>query len=60
MQIFLYLDEIHAYKNANEYFVYKQAIKAYVNKFLIGITTAGSNMNSFCYQRLNILPKSFK
>lgn len=46
------LDEIHAYKNANEYFVYKQAQKAYVNKLLIGITTAGSNMNSFCYQRL--------
>lgn len=46
------LDEIHAYKNANEYFVYKQAMKAYTNKLLIGITTAGNNMNSFCYQRL--------
>jgi phage terminase large subunit-like protein len=49
---FFILDEIHAYKNANEYFVYKQAQKSYVNKLLIGITTAGSNMNSFCYQRL--------
>lgn len=46
------LDEIHAYKSPNDYFVYKQAMKAYVNKLLIGITTAGSNMNSFCYQRL--------
>ena len=46
------LDEIHGYKNANEYFVYKQAMKAYINKLLIGITTAGNNMNSFCYQRL--------
>ena len=46
------LDEMHAYKNANEYYVYKQAMKAYVNKLLIGITTAGSDMNSFCYQRL--------
>lgn len=46
------LDEIHAYKNANEYYVYKQAMKAYINKLLIGITTAGINMNSFCYQRL--------
>lgn len=46
------LDEIHGYKNANEYYVYKQAMKAYVNKLLIGITTAGTNMNSFCYQRL--------
>ena len=51
------LDEIHAYKNANEYFVYKQAMKAYVNKLLIGITTAGSNMNSFCYQRLTYCQK---
>lgn len=46
------LDEIHAYKNANEYYVYKQAMKAYVNKLLIGITTAGSSINTFCYQRL--------
>lgn len=46
------LDEIHAYRSANEYFVYKQAMKAYVNKLLIGITTAGENMSSFCYQRL--------
>jgi len=51
------LDEIHAYKNANEYFVYKQAMKAYVNKLLIGITTAGNNMNSFCYQRLQYCQK---
>lgn len=46
------LDEIHAYKSANEYYVYKQAMKAYVNKLLIGITTAGSSVNSFCYQQL--------
>lgn len=46
------LDEMHAYKSANEYFVYKQAMKAYINKLLIGITTAGENMSSFCYQRL--------
>jgi phage terminase large subunit-like protein len=51
------LDEIHGYKNANEYFVYKQAMKAYLNKLLIGITTAGSNMNSFCYQRLQYCQK---
>lgn len=46
------LDELHGYKTANEYYVYKQAMKAYVNKLLIGITTAGANTNSFCYQRL--------
>jgi phage terminase large subunit-like protein len=54
---FFILDEIHAYKNANEYFVYKQAQKSYVNKLLIGITTAGSNMNSFCFQRLTYCQK---
>lgn len=46
------LDEMHAYKNSNEYYVYKQAMKAYINKLLIGITTAGADMNTFCYQRL--------
>lgn len=46
------LDEIHAYRSPNEYFVYKQAMKAYTNKLLIGITTAGQDMNSFCYNRL--------
>lgn len=46
------LDEIHGYKSPNDYHVYKQAMKAYVNKLLIGITTAGADMNSFCYQRL--------
>jgi phage terminase large subunit-like protein len=54
---FFILDEIHGYKSANDYFVYKQAMKAYVNKLLIGITTAGSNMNSFCYQRLQYCQK---
>lgn len=51
------LDEIHAYKNANEYHVYKQAMKAYTNKLLIGITTAGINMNSFCFHQLQYCMK---
>ncbi len=46
------LDEIHAYKSENDYFVYKQAMKAYINKLLIGITSAGNNPNSFCFRRL--------
>lgn len=46
------LDEIHAYKSENDYFVYKQAMKAYENKLLIGITSAGNNPNSFCYRRV--------
>lgn len=51
------LDEIHAYKSSNDYLVYKDAMKAYVNKLLIGITTAGRNMNSFCYTRLQMCQK---
>lgn len=53
----LILDELHGYRNANEYHVYKQAMKAYSRKLLLGITTAGSNMNSFCYQRLQYCQK---
>lgn len=51
------LDEIHGYKTANDYYVYKQAMKAYKNKLLIGITTAGADMNSFCYERLRYCKK---
>jgi phage terminase large subunit-like protein len=50
------LDEIHALKS-NEYFVYKQAMKAYRNKLLVGISTAGSDMNSFLYGRLQYCQK---
>lgn len=50
-------DEVHAYKDPNQYFVIRQAMKAYVNKLLIGITTAGKNMNSFCYSRLEYCKK---
>lgn len=45
-------DEIHAYKNATQYNVIKEAMKAYTNKLMIGITTAGKSMNSFCYNRV--------
>ena len=54
------LDEMHAYKNSNEYYVYKQAMKAYINKLLIGITTAGVDMNTFCYQRLQYCKEVLK
>ena len=45
-------DEIHAFKKASQYNRFKEAMKAYTNKLMIGITTAGDNMNSFCYRRL--------
>lgn len=46
-------DEIHAFKKAAQYNRFKEAMKAYRNKLMIGITTAGDNMNSFCYRRLD-------
>lgn len=45
-------DEIHAYKSAKQYDIIKEAMKAYTNKLMIGITTAGDDMNSFCYKKL--------
>ncbi len=45
-------DEIHAYKTPKQYNIIKEAQKAYTNKLMIGITTAGDDMTSFCYQRL--------
>lgn len=46
-------DEIHAFKKASQYNRFKEAMKAYTNKLMIGITTAGDEMNSFCYRRLD-------
>lgn len=45
-------DELHSYRRATQYNVIKEAMKAYTNKLMIGITTAGDNQNSFCYHRL--------
>lgn len=45
-------DELHAYKNSKQYDIIKESMKAYSNKLMIGITTAGDNVNSFCYKRL--------
>ena len=50
-------DELHAYKNSKQYDIIKEAMKAYTNKLMIGITTAGDNMNSFCYKRLQYCQK---
>lgn len=50
-------DEIHAYKSAAQYNRFKEAMKAYTNKLMIGITTAGDNQNSFCYGRLQYAEK---
>ena len=50
-------DEIHAFKKAAQYNRFKEAMKSYTNKLMIGITTAGDNMNSFCYRRLEYAVK---
>ena len=50
-------DEIHAYKSAAQYNRFKEAMKAYTNKLMIGITTAGDNVNSFCFGRLQYAEK---
>jgi phage terminase large subunit-like protein len=50
-------DEIHAYTKAKQYNIIKEAMKAYSNKLMIGITTAGDNMNSFCYRKLQYCMK---
>ncbi len=50
-------DEIHAFKKPAQYNRFKEAMKAYTNKLMIGITTAGDNVNSFCFQRLEYATK---
>ena len=50
-------DEIHAFKKAAQYNRFKEAMKAYTNKLMIGITTAGDDANSFCYRRLEYAVK---
>lgn len=45
-------DEVHAFKKAAQYNRFKEAMKSYTNKLMIGITTAGDDVNSFCYRRL--------
>ncbi len=50
-------DELHAYKTPKQYNIIKEAMKAYTNKLMLGITTAGDNMNSFCYHRMKYCQK---
>lgn len=50
-------DEIHAYKQPKQYNLFKEAMKAYTNKLLIGISTAGDNEQGFLGQRLKYCRK---
>jgi phage terminase large subunit-like protein len=51
------LDELHLYKSASQYNTIKESGKAYRNSLCIGITTAGDNMNSFCYNKMKYCQK---
>lgn len=50
-------DEIHAFKKPKQYNLFKDAQKAYTNKLLIGISTAGDNEQAFLGQRLKYCRK---
>ena len=50
-------DEVAAFKKPAQYNRFKEAMKAYTNKLMVGITTAGDNMNSFGYDRMQYAVK---
>lgn len=45
-------DEVHAYKSPKQYKIILDAMKAYSNRLMIAISTAGDRMNSYFYRRL--------
>lgn len=45
-------DEIHAFKKTKQYNLFRECQKAYSNKLLIGISTAGDDAQGFLGQRL--------
>lgn len=57
-------DEIHAFKKPKQYNLFKEAMKAYTNKLMIGISTAGDDPNSFLAQKVKyckrVLDKQIK
>ena len=48
---FAIADEVASYRKPAQYNRFKEAMKSYTNKLMIGITTAGDNVNSFGYRR---------
>lgn len=50
-------DEIHAFKQPKQYNLFKEAMKAYTNKLMIGISTAGDNEQSFLGRRIEYCRK---
>ena len=54
---FAIADEVAAYKKPSQYNRFKEAMKSYTNKLMVGITTAGDNPNSFGYRRMEYAVK---
>ena len=48
---FAIADEVAAYRKPSQYNRFKESMASYTNKLMIGITTAGDNVNSFGYKR---------
>lgn len=49
---FAIADEVAAYKKPAQYNRFKEAQAAYTNRLMVGITTAGDDVNSFGYRRM--------
>lgn len=54
---FAIADELAAYKKPAQYNRFKEAMKAYTNRLMVGITTAGDNINSFGHDRMEYAAK---
>ena len=54
---FAIADEIARYSSPAQYNRFKEAMKAYTNKLIVGITTAGDDINSFGYRRMEYAVK---
>ena len=48
---FAIADEVAAYRKPAQYNRFKESQQAYTNRLMVGITTAGDNINSFGYRR---------
>jgi phage terminase large subunit-like protein len=57
---FAIADEVAAYRKPAQYNRFKESMKAYTNKLMVGITTAGDDENSFGYRRMEYAVKVAK
>lgn len=51
------IDELHALGDEREYKRFKEAMKSYQNKLIVGISTAGDKANCFCHDQENYCQK---